>query len=186
MRLRILGGVVTALLVLTGCSSLGTSGANGFVSGDNTITSLKPADRKTPGQVAGTTLDGRSVSLSDYLGKTVVVSVWGSWCSPCRGEAPMLAAAAKDLAGKGVEFLGIDSRDPSKAAAEAFVRNFGLPYPSIYDPEGRTLLAFRGTLTPNAVPSTVIIDAKGRVSGSVIGSISRTTLYDLISDAKDL
>lgn len=186
MTLRVLAALIGAVL-LAGCgTSVGSSGANGFVSQDRTITSLPPAERSEPGEVSGTTLDGDEVSLADYRGKTVVVVVWGSWCAPCRSEAPMLAAAARDLADQDVVFLGIDSRDPSKAAAEAFVRNFDLPYPSIYDPEGKTLLAFRGTLTPNAVPSTVVIDAQGRVSGSVIGSATKTTIYDLVRDAKEL
>jgi thiol-disulfide isomerase/thioredoxin len=122
------------------------------------------------------------VSLSEYAGKVVVVNVWGSWCAPCRAEAPMLADAARDLAARDVVFLGIDSRDPSRAAAQAFVRRFDVPYPSIYDQRGRTLLSFRGTLTPNSVPSTVIIDTRGRVAASVLGEISRTTLYDLVDE----
>ena len=95
----------------------------------------------------------------------------------------MLSEAARDLEDKGVAFLGIDSRDPSEAAARAFVRRFDVPYPSIYDQQGRTLLAFRGTLTPNSVPSTVVIDKEGRVAASVLGEITRTTLYDLVDEA---
>jgi len=114
----------------------------------------------------------------------VVVNVWGSWCAPCRAEAPTLVAAAKHLSGKGVAFLGINSRDLNKSAAQAFVRTFQVPYPSIYDQDGSTLLAFRGTLTPNAIPSTVIIDPQGRVSGSVLGEVTKTTLYDLVHDAR--
>ena len=98
----------------------------------------------------------------------------------------MLAQAARDYEGQGVVFLGIDSRDTSTDNALAFVRTFDLPYPSIYDPSGKALLAFRGTVAPNAVPSTVIIDAKGRVSGSVLGSVTRGTIDALISDAKVL
>ncbi len=168
---------------LAGCSNdLGSSGDQGYVAGRGIITTLPVAERKQPGEVAGETIDGKSLSLADYAGKVVVVNVWGSWCAPCRAEAPMLAKAARDLADQDVEFLGIDSRDPSKTAARAFVRRFGIPYPSIYDQQGRTLLAFRGTLTPNAIPSTVIIDPQGRVAASVLGEISRTTLYDLVEE----
>ncbi len=170
--------------LLAGCShSVGTSGDQGYVAGSGIITTVAEADRKAPGAVSGTTLDGAPVALSDYRGKVVVVNVWGSWCGDCRAEAPMLAKASRELAGKGVQFLGIDSRDGSKQAAQAFVRNQGITYPSIYDQGGRTLLAFRGTLTPNTVPSTVVIDRKGRVSGSVLGEITRTTLDDLVQDA---
>ena len=94
----------------------------------------------------------------------------------------MLAEAARDLADQDVAFLGIDSRDPSESAARAFVRRFDIPYPSIYDQQGSTLLAFRGTLSPNAIPSTVIIDRQGRVAASVLGEVTRTTLYDLVEE----
>jgi thiol-disulfide isomerase/thioredoxin len=182
---RCLATVTVALVatVLAGCSSdLGSSGEQGYVAGRGVITTLPAADRQKPGEVAGTTLDGDQISLDDYAGDVVVVNVWGSWCSPCRSEAPMLAEAAKDLAKQDVHFLGIDSRDPSRSAAEAFVRRFDIGYPSIYDQQGRTLLAFRGTLTPNAIPSTVVIDREGRVAASVLGEISRTTLYDLVEE----
>ena len=175
--------VLACLALVAGCSNeIGSSGDQGYVAGRGIITSLAVADRKEPGEVAGTTIDGEEVSLDDYAGQVVVVNVWGSWCAPCRAEAPMLAKAARDLAKQDVAFLGIDSRDPSESAARAFVRRFGIPYPSIYDQQGRTLLAFRGTLTPNSIPSTVVIDREGRVAASVLGEISRTTLYDLVEE----
>jgi thiol-disulfide isomerase/thioredoxin len=177
--------LLTALAVggLAGCSSdVGGSGDQGYVSGNGVITTLDAAHRKAPGPVSGTTLEGKRISLSDYAGKVVVVNVWGSWCAPCRAEAPMLADASRDLASRKIVFLGIDSRDPSTAAARAFVRRFEVPYPSIYDQRGRTLLSFRGTLTPNSVPSTVVVDRQGRVAASVLGEITRTTLYNLVED----
>jgi thiol-disulfide isomerase/thioredoxin len=175
--------LLMAPAALAGCSNdIGSSGDQGYVAGRGIITTLPAADRKAPGDVSGETIDGEPLSLDDYAGKVVVVNVWGSWCAPCRAEAPMLAKAARDLADQDVAFLGIDSRDPSKTAARAFVRRFDIPYPSIYDQQGRTLLAFRGTLTPNAIPSTVIIDRQGRVAASVLGEISRTTLYDLVEE----
>jgi thiol-disulfide isomerase/thioredoxin len=187
MPRRRLPATACALLLLgataaCGGNDVGASGDQGFVAGEGIITALPVADRKAPGEVAGRSIDGESLSLADHAGEVVVVNVWGSWCAPCRSEAPMLAEAADDLADDGVAFLGIDSRDPSESAARAFVRRFDIPYPSIYDPQGSTLLAFRGTLTPNAIPSTVIIDREGRVAASVLGEISRTTLYDLVEE----
>jgi thiol-disulfide isomerase/thioredoxin len=170
--------------LLAGCSNdqVGSSGDQGFVGGKGVITMLKAADRKRPGTVSGTTLAGRHTALSDYRGKVVVVNVWGSWCPPCRAEAPMLAAAARHLSKKGVVFLGINSRNPERAGPQAFERRYRIPYDSIYDPDGQTLLAFHGTLAPNSIPSTVIIDKQGRVAASVIGTITRTTLVDLVDD----
>jgi thiol-disulfide isomerase/thioredoxin len=179
----LLSAALLAGAALAGCSSdVGASGDQGYVAGRGVITALPAADRKRPGEVSGETIDGEPLGLDDYAGKVVVLNVWGSWCAPCRSEAPMLADAARDLAGDEVAFLGIDSRDPSEPAARAFVRRFDIPYPSIYDQSGRTLLAFRDTLAPNAIPSTVIIDRQGRVAASVLGEITRTTLYDLVDE----
>ena len=182
-RTTALATALLTALTLSACSSdVGTSGDTGFVSGKGIITRLPAADREAPGEVSGETLEGEPVSLEDFAGKTVVVNVWGSWCAPCRAEAPELVAASEELAARDVEFLGINSRDLDKAAALAFQRRFEVPYPSIYDQQGRTLLAFRGTLSPNAIPSTVVIDDQGRVAASVIGEVTRSTLVGLVED----
>lgn len=170
--------------MVTGCgASVGRSGTNGFTTGNGTITVLPVAERKTPGAVSGRTLEGKHVSLSAYRGKVVVLNVWGSWCGPCRSEADDLAVAAKELMPKGVVFLGINTRDNSADTARAFERSHKVPYTSIFDPGGDTLLAFRGTLPPYAIPSTVVIDAQGRVAASIIGELSSPlTLVDLIAE----
>jgi thiol-disulfide isomerase/thioredoxin len=182
-RVAVPAAAALGAAVLVGCShDVGSSGDQGYVAGKGIITVLKVADRRQPGTVAGTTLSGRHTTLSDYRGRLVVVNVWGSWCPPCRAEAPMLAAAARDLRRRGVVFLGINSRNPERAGPLAFERRYRIPYESIYDPGGRTLLAFHGTLAPNSIPSTVIIDRQGRVAASAVGQITRTTLDDLIQD----
>ena len=183
-RTSVLLSLAALLASVAGCSNdIGSSGDQGFVSNEGVITLVAPEDRETPGEVAGETIDGEPISLADYAGQVVVINVWGSWCAPCRAEAPMLAEAARDLAADDVQFLGIDSRDADQANARAFVRTFDIPYPSIYDQQGRTLLAFRGTLTPNSIPSTVVIDKEGRVAASVLGEITRSTLDSLVEEA---
>lgn len=111
--------------------------------------------------------------------------MWGSWCAPCRKEAPDLAAVAREY-GDRVGFLGINIRDSSTEQAEAFVRRFDLPYPSLFSPDGQALLSFSGTLTPNSIPALVVLDDRGRVASSIIGPLpSRTTLTSLIDSALD-
>jgi thiol-disulfide isomerase/thioredoxin len=181
---RVLAVLTAVVLGASGCSAgIGGSGDQGYIDGEGVITLLPVADRKKPGDVSGTTLEGEDLSLASYAGKVVVVNVWGAWCPPCRAEADDLAAAARQLAPQGVVFVGINSRDPSKDNATAFQRSYDVPYPSIYDPGGRNLLAFHGTLTPNSIPATVIIDAHGRVAASILGAVtSKTTLVDLVED----
>jgi thiol-disulfide isomerase/thioredoxin len=155
------------------------------VEGNGTITELAVAKRHKPGPVSGSTLEGTRVSLAQYAGKVVVINVWGSWCPPCRSESGDLTKAANALMPKGVVFLGINTRDSSADNALSFQRDHDVPYSSIYDPGGRNLLAFHGTLSPNAIPSTVIIDAQGRVAASIIGALPSTqTLIDLVEDVQ--
>ena len=175
---------VLSTLALSGCGGPSfTSGQQGFVSGDGTVSVLHADERKAPdGEVAGRTVDGERVSLSGLQGRVVVMPVWGSWCGPCRAEAPMLADASRDLQKHGVSFLGIDSRDDNTAKARAFVDRFDIPYPSLYDPDGTTLLAFHGTLPPMTIPSFVVIDAEGRIAARVLGKVDQSTLYGVVSD----
>jgi thiol-disulfide isomerase/thioredoxin len=110
-----------------------------------------------------------------------VLNVWGSWCAPCRQEAPELQQASVETA-KVAQFLGINSRDYDPAPAEAFVRAKGVTFPSIYDPKGEVLLAFAGTLPLSTFPSTLVLDREGRVAARISGPISKITLVDLIDD----
>ena len=129
----------------------------------------------------GTTLDGEPFGPSNLSGKTVVVNVWGSWCGPCRAETPDLVRLANENADRGVRFVGIDTRD-NPAAAKAFVRSFRVPYPSIDDPHGAVLLSFRGVVPTSVVPSTVVIDRRGRIAARIIGPVNYLTLSGILDD----
>jgi len=182
-----LAAAVTALLLvpLAGCSpEETTSGNTGYVSGKGIITTLDPADRVKPEPVSGVTIDGDPISLTDFTGKTVVINVWGSWCSPCRSEADDLVAAEAELSDDNVAFLGINSRDLNEAAARAFVRRYKIPYPSIYDQQGETLLAFDNTLSPTSIPSTLVIDEQGRVAASILGELTKATLVGVVQEVQ--
>lgn len=175
---------LATLPLLGGCAGVElTSGEQGFVGGDGTVNVLGVDERQPPdGPVAGETVDGEQVSIVEHAGKVVVIPVWGSWCAPCRAEAPMLADAARDLEDDGVVFLGIDSRDPDVASVRRFEERFDIPYDSIYDPDGTTLLAFHGILPPQTIPSFVFLDPDGNVAARVLGEIDRSTLNGVVED----
>ncbi|MDT7670892.1 MAG: copper transport protein, partial [Pseudonocardiales bacterium] len=149
--------------------------------GGTRVTIYPAASRAQAPDVRGQTLDRDRLALADLRGKVVVVNVWGSWCQPCRKEAPDLARAAREMAPQGVRFVGIDARD-SDAAARAFVRSFNIPYPSLIDDDGRLTLEFAGVIPLSAVPSTVVIDRKGTIAAKVVGIITYGTLRGLIDD----
>ena len=177
-----LAAALLAATALAGCGANGT-GDKGYVDGNGVITRLAADHRTKVGAVSGTSLTGQHLDLAAYRGKVVVVNVWGAWCPPCRAEASRLGDAARRLKSKDVVFLGINTRDSSVDQGLAFERRYRVDYPSIFDPGGQTLLAFRGTITPSAIPSTVVIDKDGRVAASIIGEVtSATTLVDLVQD----
>jgi thiol-disulfide isomerase/thioredoxin len=185
------GALLGAVLALTACTGLG-AGAGGadvgpgvanFPGGDQTLTLLAPDKRPTPGPLKGATVDGGSVDVADYKGHVVVLNVWGSWCPPCQAEADDVQAASQELAREGVRFLGIDVRETGgTAAAQAFQRAHGITYPSLYDENSDYLLALRGIVAANAIPSTVVLDAQGRVAARFSGKITKTTLVDVVHD----
>ena len=171
--------------VTSACGGGAGTGDKGYVDGEGIITRLVADERKRPGEVSGTTLDGEDLSLEQYAGKVVVLNVWGSWCPPCRKEARLLASAARTLAKEDVAFVGVNTKDSSPQQGLAFERRYDVPYPSFFDPSGRTLLAFHGTLNPSAIPSTVILDQEGRVAASILGEVpSAQTLVDLVRDVQ--
>lgn len=184
---RLLGSLLVILLTLglASCSNpqglTDEAGSIGFQAGDGSVTII-PAEQREPAPVlSGETLDGDQLSSADFPGQILLINVWGSWCAPCRAEAPALVEVAEQM--PEVQFIGVNTRDLDPAPAQAFVRAFDLPYPSIYDPDGSQLLDF-GQLPPKAIPSTLIIDAEGRVAARILGEASAATFAGVIEDVK--
>ena len=145
---------------------------------------MAAADRGEPIELEGEDLDGKPLSLADFRGKVVVVNVWWSaWPADCRVEQPDLNEAAAETDGRGAPSSGINIRDASVDQARAYVRSFDVPYPSFYSPDGKALVPFYGTLTAYTVPSTVVLDAEGRIAASILGRLpSKQTLVDVVTD----
>jgi thiol-disulfide isomerase/thioredoxin len=175
-KLIALALTLSTIFALTSCSSGGLSKANenAFVSGTGVAVYIKAADRKPAPDLLGPTLSGTNLKIAKN--QEIVVNVWASWCSPCRAEAPLLADFAKRLNGK-VQFVGIVTRD-NISSASAFVNRFNIPYPNFIDD---SLLAnFRGSLLPNAIPTTLIIDANNKVAVRISGEVTYALLDSMI------
>ncbi len=169
-RTRLLLAAVLLAGAIAGCSqeAADVGETSGYVAGDGSSVIL-PVDRRNPAPVlTGTDLDGESIDTADWQGEPGVINVWASWCAPCRAEAPELVAVAEQY--PDVHFLGLNTRD-SDGPARAFVDKFGIAYPNLPDPDGRLVLQFSDSLPPQAIPSTLLIDAQGRVAGRFLGAV---------------
>lgn len=173
------GAAVALGFAVAACGTAQGSGDAGFVAGDGSLVLLDESARQQVPELEGETLDGGTWRMSDHLGEVIVLNVWASWCAPCRAEAPELQSVWEEFEGKGVQFVGLDTRD-SDAAARAFVQTYGITYPNVIDRDGQLQLLFADTLPPQAIPSTIVIDRQGRVAGRALGKISASALRGLI------
>ncbi|MEJ5944291.1 TlpA disulfide reductase family protein [Pseudokineococcus basanitobsidens] len=172
-------------LVLAGCTTGDAQQVvgQGYVAGDGSLVQLAPEDRGDPVELAGTTLDGEQVDVADWRGAPVVLNTWFAACGPCREEAPDLVEVATATAGDGVNFLGINVSD-GPAQGTAFEEQFGVPYPSLEDRDGKGVLALRGQLPPASTPTTLVLDPQGRVAARFSGAVQDpSTLRAVIDDA---
>lgn len=178
--------VAAAALALAGCTSgeggaAGTSSGGNYVEGTGVITHVPVEDRRPAPELTGSSTHDEPLDLADYAGEVVVLNVWGSWCAPCRAEAPNLAAVAEATADQGVQFLGINTRDFDQRTARSFDDEFGITYPSFYDPKGRLMLEFpKNTLAPQAIPSTLVLDREGRIAVRALKPLTEEELWGMI------
>jgi thiol-disulfide isomerase/thioredoxin len=135
---------------------------------------IPPAQRLPAPAISGTTLTGHHLDIASWRGHTVVLNFWGSWCVPCRKEAPVLRRTAGDTRRLGVRFAGIDIRE-QPAAGLAFEQKYHIPYPIISDP-GNLLAARFGAAAPVATPSTYILDTRGRIAWAYFGATTYSQL----------
>lgn len=176
--MRSLISIFAFALVLGGCAAPDEDDALGYVSPDGSITILDESERPTIANISGEDLNGEPVSLDSFLGKKVVVlNVWGSWCPPCRAEAPELAAAAEN--NPDIQFFGIVLRD-SIGSAQAFVKEFNWTYPNLFDPSGEQLIVFADSLPAVALPTTYVFDSEGRLAARIVDTVTEESLLSVI------
>jgi thiol-disulfide isomerase/thioredoxin len=162
-------------ILLTSCSGggLSTPNENAFISGSGIATYLDKSDRKLAPKISGQTLTQGFTSLESK--QVSVINVWASWCAPCRAEAPVLQEFSINY--PEVQFAGILTRD-NISSAQAFYENFNLTYPTFVDDS--LLLGFGGSLIPNAIPTTLIIDKEGRVAVRISGEVTVAGLKKML------
>ena len=152
-----------------------------YVGGDGTVVEIPPANRGKPISFTSTTDLGEPLNSTDYDGDVMVVNFWYAACPPCRAEAPDLEALHQQYQDEGVSFIGVNVRDQASTAV-AFAERFGVTYPSVIDiTDSAVQLAFAGQVSPNAVPTTIVLDREGRAAARVTGRAEKSILNSLIT-----
>jgi thiol-disulfide isomerase/thioredoxin len=175
---RAVQGVLAASLVLSALVGCGSDDwTDKCVTTPAGIIECAPGQRPEPPEVAGELLSGGTYDLADDRGRVVVVNFWGSWCGPCRAEAPDLEATYQATRDAGVRFLGINIQDPRDKAL-AFEEG-RVTYPSIFDPGSRLALAF--DIPPNSIPATIVLDREGRIAVVIRRAVLRKDLEPIVA-----
>ncbi len=172
-------GAALAVVLLTGWATGGNNGVTD-VAGSTSAVLYSAGHRPLAPDFTGTTLTGARLKFSSYRGQVVVLNFWGSWCGPCRAEAPTLAVTAQQYRPDGVAFLGVDVRD-TRASALAFARDFGVTYPSVSDPGSVITLDFTAVVPIAGTPTTLVIDRTGHIAGAVFGTATSQELTDILA-----
>ena len=185
-RLKLLAGFAAAALLLTGCSSdplaeqYREGSSKGFIAGDGSVTEIALADRGEPIEFSGVTETGETVTSDALLGEVLVVNFWYASCAPCRAEASDLQRINAQFENEGASFLGVNVRDQAPNAI-AFNETYSVTYPSVLDVDtGAMQLAFSGSIPPNAVPTTLVLDAEGRVAARILGQVTSPSILETL------
>jgi thiol-disulfide isomerase/thioredoxin len=173
-------------LSLAGCTSdpladqFRSGDSKNYIAGDGTVTEFDSSQRPTFLPFTGETESGQMLDSKALEGQVVVMNWWYSACAPCRAEAPDLQALSEEFQDQGVQFVGVNVRDTAETAL-AFDRKFDISFPSIIDAQsGAVSLAFQGVVSPQAVPTTLVIDKQGKVASRILGRIDPSILKTLI------
>lgn len=118
--------------------------------------------------------DGAPIALDGLRGNVVVLNFWSSWCRPCADEVPVLEAAVRRYAGRGVQFVGANVWTVEQDA-RVFLEEHGVTYPN-----GRTDAALAARYGLTGIPETFIIDRDGTLARRWNGPLSERELSTLI------
>ncbi len=156
----ILVSVVVSGLVMTGC-----------------FTNLPSAEDPSVGNPAPdfqlSDLDGKTVSLSDFQGKPVLINFWASWCRPCWAEMPYIQQVYEEWSDRGLVVLTINWGDPSSKIKE-FMRDYELSFPVLLDT--KRVVAEKYEVW--SIPTTFFIDKNGIIQAKVIGAFTDKAAID--------
>ena len=195
---------------LTACGSDETAGKDAVAVGGNfsfvspggqLVIKYDQKDRKPVKDLSGSSLmeSDKTIKLSDFDNQIVVLNAWGQWCAPCRTEVDDLQEIQDELQkgpGNGADgsdksgtskggpagtVLGINVRDFNKQAAQDFVKDNDITYPSIYDPSFKSAISLGG-IPASVVPTTIVLDKQHRPAAVFLREVNAKEIMDVVNN----
>jgi peroxiredoxin len=171
------------LIVLAGIAAVLTAVflMRGPVSGLNAVNaaSVKPdKDRHDAPDFTLKDADGKTVQLSDYKGKVVLLNFWATWCGPCRLEIPWFEDMQRQNKDKGFEVLGVAMDDEGWEAVKPFLAELKINYRVVIGDDS-TAKKYGGV---DALPTTFLIDRGGRIAAVHVGLVSKKDYEDDVNE----
>jgi thiol-disulfide isomerase/thioredoxin len=171
---------MSVTLVLTACSGSRSNRSFSFRSATSVGTTITVANRFPVGPVTGTLIDGGGYSLAADSGQLVVINFWATWCPPCRIETPQFDVLYRQSHSEGVDFVGVDTKETSRAAVRSFIADNQISYPVIWDEAGRTAIEL-GRVPSGDLPFTVVIDRHQRVAAVYLHALTPADLRPVLT-----
>ena len=155
---------------------------------EGTVEGIKTADSTTAkvkeGQPAPdfelTTIDGKTMKLSDYKGKKVILNFWATWCPPCKAEMPHMQNFYEKHQEEGVEIIAVNltNIDHGKKGIKTFIQDYELTFAIPLDEEGLIGEQYQAF----TIPTSYIIDTKGVIAKKIVGPMDEGMMKGLIGD----
>lgn len=133
--------------------------------------SIRHPDRQQAPEFSLEESTGKRVGLADFRGKVVVLNFWATWCNPCRTEIPWFAEFQRTYEARGFTILGVSLDEDQWTSVRPFIAQYWINYPILMG-NNEVLQAYGGL---ESVPTTLIIDRRGRVAATHVGLVSKST-----------
>ena len=191
-KITLAGGILALILLLSGASILYNRMSEANLPVENTKpaeTQASQEDETEPMMAPDFIVldrEGAEVSLSDFIGKPVILNFWASWCGPCKSEMPEFEAAYQKYREE-IQFMMVNLTDGSRETVETaaeYIAGEGYTFPVFFDTESDAAITYGAT----SIPVTYFVDAEGHLvaygSGALSGEILQSGMEMILPPAE--